>query len=368
MTGAFRIGKIAGIKVYIHFTFFLIFLWIFYICRDKPDFWMQFSFYLVCYICLFTCVLMHEFGHALAARRYGVKTRSIVLLPIGGVAQLDGIPEKPVQELIVAAAGPLVNVAIVLLLLPAILFMDLDDISIGGTGMVFVKNIIATVFVSNIALVIFNLIPAFPMDGGRMLRAILALRINYTRSTLIAARIGQGVAVLFIASGVLYWSGLVHFSAGATLPLIGIFVLIGAEAEYKMVKNKHPESGLLVSDAVQHSFASVKPSDTLKDAIRQTNEKEDIIVHESGKVSGVLTRYDIMKSMALKGSDTLVEDAMTKEVPAVNIKSSIEHALDIMHSSKLNVLPVMENNIWVGIISMETIQSLLFRMYNPGLN
>ncbi len=370
MRGSLKLGKIAGIGIYVHISFFLIFIWILYLVQGESDYWSQLVFYIVCYILLFTCVLLHELGHALTAQRYGIQTRRITLLPIGGVAQLEGIPEKPGQELVIAIAGPLVNVAIVILLLPIFLLTGTySDITDNTASLSFGQNLLATVLFANGILVIFNLIPAFPMDGGRILRALLAKRLDYTKATLIAARTGQVIAVLFILSGVSNWLGLTHWQLGFTLPFIGIFVLIGAQAEYRMVQATHPHSGLFVKDVMQQYFYSVSPKETLKEAVRKISEtdRNDIVVTENGKPVGILLRHKLLQYLATNGPDMPVEDAMNANTPTIGPSQPVEHALNIMDNSRLNTLPVVQNSQCVGIITFENIQLTLFHRYNTNI-
>src|SRR5688572_28514191 len=194
MRGSWRLGRIAGIKVFVHWTFFLLIGWIFAMHlmtgRGVASAAMGVVFILV----LFACVLLHELGHALAARRYGIATRDITLLPIGGVARLERIPRNPTHELVVALAGPAVNVVIAFLIFVGLLAVNRGPIStqfLELQGGFFVQLLAVNIF-----LVLFNMIPAFPMDGGRVLRALLARRLHYARATAFAARVGQVIAVV----------------------------------------------------------------------------------------------------------------------------------------------------------------------------
>src|SRR5437660_7992016 len=195
MRWSWRIGRIAGIDLYVHMTFLILLGWVglsYYLARHSArDALSGIGFILA----LFGIVVLHELGHALTARRFGITTRDITLLPIGGVARLERIPDQPKQELLIAIAGPLVNVAIAAILFFILnvrgTFSDLSDLSNLHVGMT------AKLMLVNVFLVVFNLIPAFPMDGGRILRALLAMRMNYARATRIAATVGQGLAFVF---------------------------------------------------------------------------------------------------------------------------------------------------------------------------
>ncbi len=187
MRWSFKLARIAGIDVCVHVTFLLLLAFIGFSALASGG--AAAAIEGVIYVCLvFLCVLLHEFGHALAARRYGIRTPDITLLPIGGVARLERMPEKPSQELVVAIAGPLVNVVIALLLFP-FARGSLDPVIIQNVGV----GLVTKLFITNVILVVFNMIPAFPMDGGRVLRAFLAMRMDYAKATNIAATIGQSL-------------------------------------------------------------------------------------------------------------------------------------------------------------------------------
>jgi Zn-dependent protease len=217
---SFQLARISGIDVRVHATFFLLLAWFGFVYYESGG-WEAMLSGLLFIVLLFVCVLLHEFGHALAARAYGINTPDITLLPIGGVARLERMPEKPVQELVVALAGPAVNVVIALGLVivlgrffaPA----DLDAMAEGRA------NLLVSLLAINVTLVFFNLLPAFPMDGGRVLRALLAMRLKHAKATRIAAFIGQAVAVIFALYGL--------YHSNPFLIIIAVFVFLGARAE-----------------------------------------------------------------------------------------------------------------------------------------
>lgn len=226
MRGSLKIARIAGIGIYIHWTFALLIGYVLALHLGAGE-TLQVAFKgLLLVIMVFCCVLLHELGHALAARRFGILTRDITMLPIGGVARLERIPREPRQELIVAAAGPAVNVVIATLLAAAL------KMTYGAIPLDYVEdvhgNLWAQLMVANVFIVVFNLVPAFPMDGGRILRALLAMRIEYARATKIAARLGQALAVVF--------GLLALYNQHLVLVFIAIFVFLGAQAESQMVQ------------------------------------------------------------------------------------------------------------------------------------
>lgn len=224
MSWSIKFARVAGIDLKIHLTFLIFLLWIgsTYLARGGAEFAIQGMLFI---ILLFACVLLHELGHALTAKAFGIHTTDITLLPIGGIARLERIPNEPKQELLIAIAGPMVNVVIAVLLIfylgQRAAVSDFDDIN---TPRVAMLSKLASV---NIGLVLFNLIPAFPMDGGRILRSILAMRMNYLRATEIAASVGQSLAIVLGIIGLFYNSFLVF---------IAFFVFMGAQQEAAMAR------------------------------------------------------------------------------------------------------------------------------------
>jgi Zn-dependent protease len=227
MRWSMKIAKLAGIDIFIHFTFFILVIWVAFI-QWKLNGSIGAAFSGVVFIlAIFSCVVLHELGHALAAKEYGIKTQDIILLPIGGVARLEKMPNQPIQELWVALAGPAVNLGIAALcavfLWVTNTFTPTNELAI-TTGP-FVKRIMGV----NIFLILFNMIPAFPMDGGRVLRALLATRVAYVKATKISANLGQGIALIF---------GVVGFFYNPILLFIAFFVWMGAAQETRMIRAK----------------------------------------------------------------------------------------------------------------------------------
>src|SRR5436309_1945421 len=227
MSWSIPIIRVAGIQLRIHLTFLLLIGWI---ALDSAN-------SVIFVLLLFLCVVLHEFGHAIAAKGYGIKTPDITLLPIGGVARLERMPEEPKQELVIAIAGPLVNVIIALCL-----FLTGGSFVYPPTPTSSLNDIVLTI---NVVLVLFNLLPAFPMDGGRVLRALLATRLNYARATQIAANIGQGFAFLF---------GLMGLFGNPLLIFIALFIYVGASQEAALAQLKDISRSLPVSSAMVREF------------------------------------------------------------------------------------------------------------------
>jgi Zn-dependent protease/CBS domain-containing protein len=351
MGWSLRLGRIAGIDVYVHATFALLLIWVAFVAylprQDVNDSLAGLAFI----ICLFGVVVLHELGHALAARRYGIKTRDITLLPIGGVARLERMPEDPKQELVVALAGPAVNVV-----LAAILFGVLYAASIPITSpaevATFGGNLLSQLFVANIFLAVFNMIPAFPMDGGRVLRALLAMRMDYVRATRTAAGIGQFIAILF---------GLVGLMGNPLLLVIALFVWVGAAAEAGAVQFKAGLAGVPVERAMVREFATLAPGDTLAAAARRVIDgfQHDFPVTTDGKVVGVLSRDELLRGLAEAGPDGRVGDFMRADFKTVEPREMVEPVLERLKDGCCAVLPVVRNGELVGLLTPENVTELV---------
>src|SRR5687767_5745891 len=318
MRWQWKLGTFAGIDVFIHATFLLLIGWIGY------SYWLQYGTLakvvegILFILALFLCVVLHEYGHALTARKYGLKTRDITLYPIGGVARLERMPDQPIEELWVAIMGPAVNVVIAALLFVYLYLsrgiVPMTDLTVAS------GSFLARLMAVNITLVVFNLIPAFPMDGGRVLRALLAMRMDYVRATQIAANIGQGLAFLL---------GLFGLFNNPFLLFIAFFVWIGASQEASMVQMRNSISGIPVTHAMQTQFETLSPSDRLDRVVSLilAGSQQDFPVVEDGQFVGVLTRDDFIRALSQKGQDTPVIDVIRRNVPSVDSHEMVEMAL-----------------------------------------
>jgi Zn-dependent protease/CBS domain-containing protein len=351
MLWSFPIARIAGTVVRVHVTFLLFLVWI------GAAHWrvggQEAALDGVLFmVILFACVLAHEFGHILAARRYGIRTPEVTLWPIGGVASLERIPDKPREELIVALAGPAMNVVIAAILifgfgasLSESTTAELDDPT---------ANLAARVAAANIVLVLFNLIPAFPMDGGRVLRALLAMRTSYNEATRIASRIGQGAAFLFALAGLLL---------NPMLIIIGLFIYLAATAEAQHVAFRDGTSGLPVRSVMVSAIEALSPGSTLDDAVDlmlRSAQKEFPIVDGAGRPRGLLTRDGLIVALRQGTPTTPVLDVMLREVPSVRDWQPLETGLAILTQSKAPALFVLNGDQQlVGLITPENIGEIM---------
>ncbi|PYI77684.1 MAG: site-2 protease family protein, partial [Verrucomicrobia bacterium] len=303
-------------------------------------------------VLLFVCVLAHEFGHIFTARAFGVATPDVTLLPIGGVARLERIPEKPSEELLVALAGPAVNVVIAISLVAfAGAQLDAQHLSAVESSRVSLIDRLAAV---NLFLAIFNMIPAFPMDGGRVLRAVLAMRMNYARATQVAASVGQGIAFIFFIIGL--WSN-------PMLLLIAVFIYFGASSEAAFAQMKTISRDLRVSAAMVTQFQSLPLDATLNDAVEallRTSQHEFPVTDELGKVRGILTRDEMIAALPKSGPETAVSDVMRRDIPSVPQSMLFDRAYALMQKCRCPALPVLDaSEKVVGLFTPENVGEMI---------
>ena len=351
MGWSISLGTIAGTRVRIHITFLLFLVWL------GAAYWAKGGVAAAAYglafiVLLFLCVVLHEFGHILTARRFGVKTPDVTLFPIGGIARMERIPEKPGQELTMALAGPLVN-----LVIASALFLALGDdvfsrgIALDEQG----ANLLPHLAVANLILALFNLLPAFPMDGGRALRALLAYRLGRVRATRVAASIGQMLAFGF---------GLLGLIAGnPILVFIALFVYLGAAAEAIDTQMQHIAEGLLVSDAMVTELATLSAESRIEDAVQiliRTTQQEIPIVDEAGRLLGLLTRNLLIQALHAHGPDVPVAQVMRTDIPAVPARRLLADALRIMREQALPAIAVADaGGRLAGLVTPENLGEMM---------
>ena len=350
MKWSWKMGEYAGIGVYVHATFFLLVAWIVLTHWLKGQSLAGTMGGVAFTLAIFLCVLLHEFGHALTAKKYGIKTKDITLLPIGGLARLERMPDDPRQELWVALAGPAVNVLIAAVLFVLLnIFSGLDPLSrLSVTSGSLLERLMAV----NIFLALFNLLPAFPMDGGRVVRALLATRVEYTRATQIAASLGQGMAFLF---------GFIGLFSNPILLFISLFIWIGASQEAGMVQMKSALGGIPVGRAMITDFRVLSPDDTLGHAVDLilAGSQQDFPVVENGQVEGVLTRADLLAGLSRHGKGWPVADVMKKDIQVVDAGEMLESAFQRLHSCECHTIPVVSRGRLAGLITMENVGEFL---------
>jgi Zn-dependent protease len=353
MGWSLNLGAVAGTAIRIHFTFFLLLAWIGAMNwqRGGPG---QAFWGVLFILILFLCVTLHEFGHILAARRYGIRTPEITLLPIGGVASLERMPEKPAQEIVVALAGPAVNVAIAALLMVLLGLMPdpgtmlrLED---AGEGASLLQRVLA----ANVILAVFNMIPAFPMDGGRVLRAVLALNMSYARATRIAARIGQGLALVL---------GFLGLFGNPLLVLVAVFIFFAAAGEAGYVEGRDLTRGYLARDAMITDFRALGPMSSIDDAadlLLRTTQREFPVVDGAGQIRGMIDRDAVIAALRDKGGQAPVIESMNREVATVPERATLETILPMLQAKGATLVAVVDPTARVqGYITQENVAELL---------
>jgi Zn-dependent protease/predicted transcriptional regulator len=349
MKWSWRIGRVGGVDLRIHATFVILLAWWALIYYRGTGTASGAARGLLFTLALFGSVLLHELGHAFAARRFGVATRDITLLPIGGVSRLESMPRKPKQELVIALAGPAVTLAIVIVLavvlrllgLPATL--DSEAVARTGSG-----SFLVQLMWVNGWLLAFNLLPAFPMDGGRVLRAALALRKDYVRATDLAVRVGHAFALVF---------GVVGFFYNPFLVLIALFVWIGATAESMSAREHSALSGVAVERLMIRDVRTLEPSDTLNIALREILEgfQHDFPVVHDGRVVGMLTRSALLNGLARFGGESAVADSMETSFRTTEASEPVERALARLRECRCQTLPVLSDDRLRGVLTSENV-------------
>ncbi|MEY2545405.1 MAG: hypothetical protein QOG48_522 [Verrucomicrobiota bacterium] len=349
MSWSIPIIRIAGIQLRMHITFVLLIGWLglgYYNSGGSAAAASGIIFILL----LFLCVVLHEFGHAIAAKAYGINTPDITLLPIGGVARLERMPEEPKQELMIAIAGPLVNVIIAVCLFLVIGSRgDVDPRTAMQSG-----DMLVHLLAINVWLVLFNLLPAFPMDGGRVLRALLATRFSYARATQVAATVGQAFAFIF---------GFIGLFSNPFLIFIALFVYIGASQEAAVAQMRDITRRLPVSSAMVREFRSLPTDATLEeaaDALIATSQHDFPVLDQTGNVAGVLTRHDLISALRKNDPAIRVGDVMRRDIPVVTTGTPFNEAFRIMQENNLPAVPVLDGmKRLVGLLTPENVTELM---------
>jgi len=344
------LGRLGGTKVRVHWTFLVYLLWIgtaFLIAGGASAALSG----LALVVAVFACVVAHEFGHILMARRFGFASPDVTLLPIGGVARFQAIPERPGQELAVALAGPAVNFVIAGLLIGVV---GTAPSPAGLAAMLRPSDILPALAVINLFLALFNLVPAFPMDGGRALRALLSMTLDREKATRIAAHVGQALAVGFGLLGLLVGNPILIF--------IALFVYFAASAEAQSVRLHRIAERLQVADAMATELRPLSPSDTLADAARlllSSEQREFPVVNGHEGLLGVLTREALIRGIHQHGPDLPVARAMLEGLPTASADSPLEAALPLMESDTRPVVVLDRQGRWTGLLTRENLGELL---------
>jgi len=342
MKGTFKLFKILDINLEIHITFLIlpVFFWLMYGMKG-----------VFVILAIFTCVAAHELAHSVVAKNYGINVDKIILLPIGGIANMRSIPKNPKQEFLISIAGPLFNIA-----LTVILYLPLKNIL--GIYNLFHPNLIswagamAYAYWVNPVLAGFNLLPAFPMDGGRILRSLLAMKFSYLKATKIAVGFGHLFALIFA------FIALTSQPPNLILLLIALFVFMAASQEQSVAGLKATLDNIKVSDILPANVYTVNPQTPMSEVLNlilHSNQEDFPVVTSDGKVTGLLPRDKIILIVQNRELDKRVAEIMLSSFPYLKSDEFLESAYNKMESSRLKALPVIDEGVLKGIITLEDI-------------
>lgn len=364
MGSSWRIATIFGIPIRLHWTlglFVLFFVWLAYRESLSTD-----SIFLVLgfILCLYMCILLHEFGHSLTGKRFGVKTRDIILSPIGGLARLESIPDNPMQEFKIAINGPIVNLIIASLLAMVVSFTGLPFLPeiIDGVVRIDSSNFLQWLMYMNIGVFLFNLIPAFPMDGGRILRSLLSVKMGRTKATFWASSLGKILAIVFI--------GFAIFKGYFMLILIGPFIYLMAGQEYKQVQLAELMKTTKLSTIAKNTFTKVYQGETIESFIEKTNNTEEssfLVFDNNENLAGSLP--ELFKDEILKNPKNynLVQDISSKNAKTIDAEQSVDHAFHIMKDEGLAIVGITDKEKVVGVVDRTTISKFIFENTKRGI-
>jgi len=364
LTWSIKVAAIKGIDIRIHITFLFIVLWAAFNWGVlRPGGWQGMIYGVVFISLVFLCVVLHELAHSLVAQAFGVQVKGITLLPIGGVAQMESLPQHPLQELLMALAGPATNLILgAVLLLAALVFVplwgfpinapqDLLDL-VGGPGPLALPvalRLLLELALANVALAIFNLVPAFPMDGGRVLRAFLALALDYGLATQIAVSVGQGLALLLGLWG--------FFQGDLLLILIAMFVYLGAEQEGGELRVRAALRGMQACQALSRESIALLPTDTLARALDLTlhSYQTDFPVLRAGQLVGILTRQVLSEGLRERGPTASVSAVMHTQYPKAPPTATLSDLRQQMMTTGVRAVAIMDQGTFVGLLTLEDI-------------
>jgi len=341
-----QVGKFFGIPLKIHITFWLLLLFV-AMSAGKRGGGVQGGMQgVLLVLLLFACVVLHELGHSVVAQRLGIRVRDIILLPIGGISQMERIPDEPKSELFISGIGPIISLTL------ALVFYSLARLFGLNTALpqasLLDGHVLVSLFWINLILGIFNLLPAFPMDGGRVLRALLAMRIEYLQATHIAVSVGQMFAIFFFFYGLFYnfW-----------LAMIGIFIYMGAEGEEHETILRRSLRRIPVGQAIITSFSRLSPDDSLREAMNIAchSLQMDFPVMRDGELIGLLSRDRFVKAMRDHSPDTRISEIMSTDFPTISDTEPLEEAYSRLTEARGSFVPVMHGRTLLGFINLEQI-------------
>lgn len=353
--GSLKLGSISGIPIYVHWTFSFLIAFVVYKGLDEQLGSSGITWLLGLTAAIFLCVLLHELGHSMAARRYGIETEDISLLPIGGLARLQEMPRQPTQELVIAIMGPMVNVAIAILLTIFIFIFGVEFSELPDPlhGPYTVDNFVILILVTNIGLVVFNMIPAFPMDGGRVFRAMLSYKLDYVKATQIASFVGRGMALGIVGLGFLW--------GDTMMMLVGTFVFFAANMENRVVSLEGALEGYKVRDLLRKRYTIFRTSETVRDALSMLYkglERNFLIMDENNSLEGIITSKQLL-DLKSTGLETLLGDIMRTDIAALETLNELKEVYALMRQKQQPIVPIFEEGLLMGVIDYQTVTDFI---------
>jgi Zn-dependent protease/CBS domain-containing protein len=354
MGWSFRIARVDGIDIKVHISFFLILILGAVEWGGLTGTVDGALFGVVLMILLFTCVTLHELGHSIVAKLFGIPVREIILFPLGGVSNITKNPDKPLHDLLISIAGPLVNVLIALIL--AVVLGRVGVVSLlDGQGMVqelqapSLQGMLLWLLAANVTLVIFNLIPAFPLDGGRAFRAILAMFLGYRRATRIASLVGELLAIVIGAYALI--------SGNFVLALVAVIIFFGANQETATAESKTVLKTLRVGDAYNKNALTLTVGDRVHKVVDYllTSYQPDFAVLQGSNLLGIVTRNDVLRAMASSPTDLFVTEIMQRNVVKVDASMTLQEVGERMQAQSARVAAVYNGTTYLGLVGLEDI-------------
>lgn len=349
MKGSIKLITIKGITVYLHVTFLFFVGWMIMAYVASGMQWVQLFWSVLFLFAVFASIILHEYGHALVAAFFGINAKRITIYPIGGIASIEKLPENPRQELLISAAGPVVSFCLAALLFlfapQEFSFRNLNEFSADLNK----ENLLFALGFVNIAVAVFNLIPAFPMDGGRILRALLAFRFNYIKATAIATQVGKITAFVVIA-----WALL---TMNFILSLVGVFIIVFARAEESYLQLKSLVRGIRLKEVLMYDYNSIEAELTVNEAanIMENNHSKYFIVMEEGNPVGTLNRMEVMKAVAEENYNKRISDLMRDNLVYLDGEMWLDNILDKFSGHEERIYPVFDNERFIGVVSFRHI-------------
>ena len=359
MKWSWRMGRVAGIDIHVHATFPLLFAWITVVMLRSGATASAIAGTLVLMLAVFGLIVIHETAHALTARRFGITTHDITLLPIGGIAHLDHMPREPKQELLIAVAGPAVNVVFAIVLLGILALTgglsELRVLSATNSTEITTSRILAELFGINLSLTVFNLLPAFPLDGGRVMRALLAIkRKDYVSATLAAAKVGRAFALVFGVVGLFVLDN-------PMLVVIALFVWLSAASEASAAQTSAALADVPLSQLLITDMRTLSPSDRLSSAVELTIHgfQQDFPVVAGGRLVGMLGRADLVRGLSQHGGSAMVQTAMRKTFPFTMPDAKPEETLKLLTTGGAGAVPVVSDDKLLGLLTLENVAEFM---------